>query len=212
MENFMQWLGWFVVLGCVLPLVVLAILGVIGFWIGRQALEGFVQPDATELHKDLAKIRAKHPNLKRDELVQKVIKQQSLKCGLVGAITGVGGFFTLPISLPIDILVTARLQSTMVGFIAELYGYSDSLENKAATYAVMTGGNEISALSTKLIQNYLPRFFGKSFSKLIPFFGAFISFALNYFFAQSTARLAIKWYSSKSKAEILKTGEMAALS
>ena len=95
----------------------------------------------------------------------------------------------------------------MVSFIAQFYGYENSLENKAATYAVMTGSNEIAVLSNKLLLRYLPKLVGKSFVKLIPIVGAGIGFALNYFIAQSTGRIAVQWYESKSRQEILAAGK-----
>ncbi len=210
LENIGQWALWIFLLGCMLPLIVLAIASFFAYRFGKKQLEEFIEPDIEKLNAQYEKIRQKQPDLQRDKLIRQVVNQQALKCGIVGAITGVGGFVTMPISLPIDILVTARMQSTMVGFIARAYGYENSIENKAATVAVMTGSNEITALTGRVVRSYAPRFLGKSFSKLIPLIGGFISFGLNYALAQSMARIAIRWYENKSRDDILGRGQASA--
>lgn len=122
---------------------------------------------------------------------------------------GLRGFVTLPVTLPVDIIVSAKIQSTMVSYIAQAYGYENTIENKAATYAIMSGSGELTHISLRVVRKYAPRFIGKSFSKLIPFLGALISFGVNYFLTQSTARLAIQWYETKSSSELLGETEPA---
>ena len=126
---------------------------------------------------------------------------------MVGAITGLGGFITMPIGLPIDIMLSARYQASMVSFIAQVYGYNNSVENKAATYAVMTGSTQISQVTAGMVTKYIPRFVGKLSSKLIPIAGALVSFAVNYAIARSVGMLAARWYENKPKAEVLSMGE-----
>lgn len=203
MDIIFEWLQWIFLLGCVLPIVVMIMLSVIAFYFGKQWVEDFIAPDVPKLNEKLITMRAKKPNIDDKKLIGKVIHEQAFKCGIVGAITGFGGFVTLPVTLPIDMLLTARYQATMVSFIAQIYGFEDSVENKAATYAVMTGSTEVSKVTTKVIQKYAPRFIGKSFSKLIPVVGAVIAFVVNYFLARSMAGVAIAWYSNKSREEII---------
>ena len=87
-----------------------------------RRFQRFVTPDIGQMQRKLVKLRADNPNAGTEQLVGKIIRQQSFKCGLVGAITGLGGFITLPVALPVDILMSLRLQATMVQFIAMLYG------------------------------------------------------------------------------------------
>lgn len=203
METISNWLQLFFLFGCVLPIVVMIVLGGLAFYFGRKWVEDFVEPDLPKLTAKMAEIQAKEPTISKEKLIGKVVHQQALKCGMVGAVTGIGGFITLPITLPIDMLLTARYQATMVSFIAKVHGYDESVENKAATYAVMTGSTEVSKITTAMIQKYAPRFIGKSFSKLIPIFGAVISFVVNYTLARSMARAANVWYSSNQRETIL---------
>lgn len=203
MDIIFEWLQWIFLLGCVLPIVVTIVLGVIAFYFGKQWIEGFIEPDVPKLNEKLIEMREKKPNIEDKKLIGEIVHEQAFKCGIVGAITGIGGFVTLPITLPIDMLLTARYQATMVSFIAQIYGFEDSVENKAATYAVMTGSVELTQVTKRVIQKYAPRFIGKSFSKLIPVVGAVIAFAVNYFLARSMASVAVRWYSNKSREEII---------
>lgn len=203
MSDFGQVLQWIFLLGCVLPIIVFLILAVLAFFFGKQWIEEYITPDVPDLTERLDKIRQIHPDWNNERIIEKVVQEQAVKCGLVGAITGLGGFATLIFMLPIDLLVTARYQASMVGFIAHVYGYRDSAENKAATFAVITGTNQVSKITTAVVEKYLPRIFTGIFSKLIPILGAAISFGANYFMARSTANLAKRWYTSKTRQELI---------
>jgi hypothetical protein len=207
----MDWLRWIFLLGCVLPLVVMLVLGVLAYIFGRRWVEEFVEPDVDKLHSKLVTLRAKSPNISQQQLVRNVIHEQALKCGVIGAVTGFGGFFTMPIGLPIDIMLSVRYQASMVSFIAQVYGYNNTVENKAATYAVMTGGTQLSQVTAGMLTKYIPRFVGKLSSKLIPIAGALVSFAVNYAIARSVGMLAARWYENKPKAEVLSMGDNSAV-
>jgi uncharacterized protein (DUF697 family) len=209
MENITDILLWIGLLGCVLPLVVLTVLALSAFWFGKRWLENLTEPDVEAIHEDFIAMKAKKPDADRKELIQQVVNRQALKCGAVGFVTGFGGFVTLPVTLPVDILMSVKIQSTMVSYIAQAYGYENSLENKAATYAIMSGSGELTKVSLGVFRQYAPRFIGKSFSKLVPFLGALLSFAVNYIITQSTARLAIQWYETKSEGELLQEASAA---
>jgi uncharacterized protein (DUF697 family) len=204
MENITDILLWIALLGCVLPLVVLTLLTVAAVWFGKRWLENLTEPDVSAIHDEFVAMKAKKPDASRKELIQQVVNRQALKCGAVGFVTGFGGFVTLPVTLPVDIILSAKIQSTMVSYIAQAYGYENTIENKAATYAIMSGSGELTHISLRVFRQYAPRFIGKSFSKLIPLLGALISFGVNYMITQSTARLAIQWYETKSSTELLK--------
>lgn len=198
MNDLLQTMQTLFLVGCVLPFVILLVLAVVLFFFGRRWVEGFVEPDIEQIQQEFAILQQQNPGVAQADLVRKVVNQQAMKCAIVGAVTGFGGFVTLPITLPFDLLLTARYQSTMVSFIGQIYGNAGSVENKAATYAVMTGSTQFAQVSTRMIQTYLPRIIGKSFAKLIPFLGAFISFAVNYALAQATGRVAVRWYETRA--------------
>jgi uncharacterized protein (DUF697 family) len=190
------------VAGCILPIVSLAIIGVVIFWFGRKWLDGLTAPDIQKMMTDYQAEITKNPQVNRQELVQKVINQQAFKCGAVGFITGLGGFFTLPIALPIDLVLSTQYQAAMVNFIAHLYGHPNDRDTQVATWMIMTGSGEVSKMSIKFIMGLVLRVIGKSFSKFVPFLGALVSFGVNYALAQSTGRLALRWYAAKQQRQI----------
>ncbi len=190
------------VVGCVLPMVSLAIIGVVIFWFGRKWLDGLTAPDTQKMMTEYQTAISKNPQANRQDLIQKVINQQAFKCGVVGFITGLGGFFTLPIALPIDLVLSTQFQAAMVNFIAHLYGYPNDRDTQVATWMVMTGSGEVSKMSIKFIMGVVLRVIGKSFSKFVPFLGALVSFGVNYALAQSTGRLALRWYAAKQQRQV----------
>ncbi len=180
---------------CLLPSILIAIIAFFAF----RRLTKYVSPDVGKLQHQLEKMRAKNPNAKHEDLVQKIIRQQSFKCGLIGAVTSIGGFFTLPIALPVDIFLSLQVQNTMVDFIAASYGKTQvsTVEEKLRNYIVLSGGIRATETTTTLILKMFTRVLEKSFSKLIPFIGAAIGFGVNYAIAQGTGRLAVQWYSGR---------------
>lgn len=205
MGQLLESLGNLLLIVCVLPTITLVVLTGLIFWFGKRWFDDFVTPDATKMHEKFLRLQARHPNLSQDRLVRRVINQESLKCGVVGLITGIGGIFTLPITLPIDMILSVRIQATMVSFIAQVYGYEDAADNRMATYVILAQSGELAQMSVKTIIKYIPRFLGKSLSSLIPFLGAIASFLVNVFIAQATARVALRWYGSKTRQQLLGT-------
>lgn len=203
LNNLGQWIQWLFLFGCVLPMVITVVLAGVAFYFGREWVEDFIDPDLPKLQEKMQEIKAKQPDIDNDKLIEKIVKQQAFKCGIVGAITGLGGFVTLPITLPIDLLLTARYQATMVSFIAQVHGFEDSVENKTATYAVITGSTELSKATSVLVRKYAPRVLSKSFSKLIPVLGAVIAFIVNYAMARSMAKAATVWYKSDAREVVM---------
>ncbi len=190
---------------CVLPLVVVLIAGFVLYRVGRQRLDGLVEPDVEKIQARYAQLQAQNPNISREALVSRIIHREALKCGLVGAVTGIGGFYTLPIALPVDVVLSLRIQAALVSFIAHAYGAGDHpREAKLRTYLIMSGSSEATQTTTRVFTGFLLRVVGKSFSKLIPLLSALISFAVNYAIVQVMARVAVRWYSRAENAVVVR--------
>jgi uncharacterized protein (DUF697 family) len=187
--------GGLFVIYCVMPLVLFALTA---FFVSRY-LKRLAAPDVAEMQEKYAALRAANPGLSDDRLVRKIIHQQAFKCGVVGAITGFGGFVTLPIALPVDILASMRIQATMVQFIAATYGYAEVSEQELQirTHLVMAGGARATQATTRFSLRFALRFVSISLAKFVPLIGAAISFAVNYAFAQATGNIAQQWYSGR---------------
>lgn len=176
--------------------VIVILLMVLAIFLALRWFQGYISPDINSMQRSLDDLRRSNPQATTESLVGKIIWRQALKCGIVGAITGLGGFVTLPVALPIDIVVSLKLQATMVQFIAMLYGQGqpDSAELKLQTYMVMTGGVKVTETTFDVIMKFALRVLGDSLAKLIPFVGFIVGFAVNYFIAQATGNLAARWY------------------
>jgi uncharacterized protein (DUF697 family) len=180
---------------CIFPLLLLAITA---FWVTRQ-IRDLATVDDTKIRAQFDRMRADHPQATTDELVRKMIHRQAFRCGVIGALTSFGGFFVMIFTLPIDILASARLQASMVQFIAAAYGHEQAsdAEVKIRTALVMSGGIRAAQATTDMFQGFLVRFLEKAFAKLIPILGAVIGFGVNYFLAQATGNIAQRWYSGE---------------
>ncbi|GAB4508713.1 MAG: hypothetical protein OHK0046_01980 [Anaerolineae bacterium] len=169
-----------------------------GYFFIRQ-LNSFTSPNMPKMLEEYTEQLRKNPNINRRQLMQRIIRRQSLKAGLVGAITGLGGFWTLPIALPADILISLRIQAATVDFIAAVYGHTqyNQVETRVRQYLITTGGVKAMESTTNYLTRLAVRLMGKWFSKLIPIISAVISFTVNYAFAQAGANIAMQWYAQK---------------
>lgn len=198
MEDLGNLLLLIVMLLCVLPALGLLIVGGIIFYVGRKHYSEWVSTDASKLYATYQASYAQNPNADTSIIVQKIIQQQAFRCGVIGAITGFGGFVTLPLSLPVDLYFSSRIQASMVEFIAQAYGMSAAqLDGRLATYAILAGSDRVTNWSIQYALRLITRVMGKSLSKFVPVIGALISFGVNYFFALSAGRVAVRWYAGR---------------
>jgi len=182
-------------------LIIVALLVVIAAYFAVRQIQRFFLTDSAKLQRQLDQLRAENPRLNTDALMRKLINSQSLKCGLVGAIAALGGFVTLPIALPIDILLSMRIQATMVQFIAAAYDQTNTAgrQVKLQTQMVMAGSVEVTETATSLIMRFVLRLLGESLSLLIPLIGSLVGFGVNYAIAQATGHMALRFYSANSR-------------
>lgn len=185
---------------CILPATLATLAGVWALWAGNQFVQGFITNDVAAVQKRYEKLRAKHPGAAPDVVAQKIINAEALRCGWIGALTSFGGFFTLPIALPIDLLLSARIQSEMVDLLALHYGAKQAgeTEQKVKTMMVMVGGTQVAEAATKFLSAGCARLLTKFFAKLIPLAGALVGFGVNYAIARATGTIAAAWYKRKA--------------
>ncbi len=183
---------------CVVPSLLLTLAAIL---IVRR-LTTFASPDVSAMKRTFEKAQASQPQAPKAALVQQVIHQQAVRCGILGAVTSVGGFVTLPVALPLDILVSARIQAGLLQFIAESYGHGDASkpEVEIRTALVMTGGLRATESTFNLVMRFAVRILGKSFAKVVPVLGAVVGFAVNYATARAMGTLALRWYARNSAA------------
>lgn len=75
-----------------------------------------------------------------EEAIDSLIKWQTRKCSTTGFLTGLGGFLTIPVTVPTDLAVNYYIQLRMIAAIAHIRGYdiySDKL--KSFIYLALVG-------------------------------------------------------------------------
>ena len=73
--------------------------------------------------------------------------RKSIKSGLIGGFTGLGGLITLPVSIPADLVCSWRIQASMAFSIAYIYGHTkDTKDLKTDLYIILAGDSAKEAL------------------------------------------------------------------
>lgn len=185
----------FFVLFCVVPLVLTV--GAVYLLIRR--LNRLAAPDITRVNAQYSRMKERERDTDDTALVRRVIRGQAFRAGVVGGVTSIGGFWTLPIALPIDMAISTQIQATMVEFIARRYGHENdtAIERQVRSALITRGSSQLTESTVRVLLAWATRITGKSFAKLIPFLGAFIGFAVNYGIAQATGELALRYYKNK---------------
>jgi len=192
---------------CVVPFIVL-LAGF--FWLVRSG-QRYLTPDVEELRARFEQMKARNPGLTADQLVQKIINQQALRSGIVGALTSVGGLPTLPFGLTIDLIASSRIQSAtlyLISWALDSQGTRSTVPvlNLLQAFRLVEGASveEIVAAQTQAIGSQVTRRLAvmlaeKAFAKVIPGLGLVIGFVVNYAMAQGVSRVAVHWYKRSLK-------------
>ncbi|MDX2140921.1 MAG: hypothetical protein SF123_22750 [Chloroflexota bacterium] len=194
---------WLVLLACIVPTVLLALLAVV---LVRRSQQ-FLAPDLSALQQRFERMKQQDPNAARDVFIRKIIRRQSLGAGIIGAITSVGGIPLLPIGLIADLYLSARNQNATMQFLAWAYGIDDEQRSLKLGESLALRALDRFQITPERLTQWQTQFAGrvyreligvilsKSFAKLIPFAGLIIGFAVNYFSARLFATLASQYYS-----------------
>ncbi|MEO1133439.1 MAG: EcsC family protein, partial [Cyanobacteria bacterium J06639_1] len=184
--------------------------------------EGVIQSSKPSVQSYVNQMSERHPQLTKDELAKRIVSRKSLKNGLVGAVTGVGGLITLPVTVPANIAGTWRVQIIMAMAIARLY---ECEVDKTDIYLILAGNSAKETLkrlgvevgkhvTRKAVNRYITREVMKkiwalmgrkiitkagekslvSFTKMILLIGAPIGFGFDWTATQAVGRTAIRYY------------------
>jgi len=126
------------------------------------------------------KLRSQNPGISNADLAKKIVRRKSTKNGMVGAATGIGGFLTLPLSVPADMFASWKIQIFLALVIAHVYGHNNNTADiRTDVYLILAGdsakealkrlGIEVSKGVTKKAMNkYVTREIMKKIWKIIP--------------------------------------------
>lgn len=102
-----------------------------------KCLEGIpmVSPDVEEMAKDYLN---KHSTT--EEACKAMLKNQIIKCTTSGALTGLGGVITMPVTIPANIGSVIYVQMRMIACTAYMGGYDlNSDQTQTFVYACLAG-------------------------------------------------------------------------
>lgn len=208
--NLGEWILMAFLFFFVLPILAFAVLAFFAYRGGQRRLQAWLGRDVSNLHEEYHELLGPRYGLNQNQALERIIREQAFRAGTIGAITSVGGFVTLPIALPVDIVLSFRIQASLISFIGQLHAGSSMGSNSVniKDYLIMTGSSRVTQSTTRFLISVALRILGKSFSKLIPVVGAFIGFGVNFAIVQLMGRAMIRWYSSKQ----CESGELTACS
>ena len=185
----MDWTTVFAILIalCVIGLLLLMAVLLFTYFYLRGQIARYLIPNPLEIARDLERLARVHPQLDEDALAHVVIKSTATFVGIVGFITGIGGFFVAIIGLPFDLAVCTRRQMKMVQIITAIYGNADlDPDMLQARYMALVAGG---AGAGWILKKAVPKLLGES----IPFLGAFVGFGFNWVATRSVGKAAIVW-------------------
>ena len=88
----------------------------------EKAIESLVNwvigSDPEEVTNYINKLRSDNPQFTNKQIAEKIVKEQSINSGLLGAVTGLGGLITLPATIPIDLVKAWKIQAYTIRCIA----------------------------------------------------------------------------------------------
>lgn len=124
-------------------------------------------------------IRRLNPDMDRLGLARRIVRRRSLKAGGLGAVCGLGGFITMPVTLPTNLYYTFRIQARMVLAIAHIYGWDIRDEDVITDMLLVMGGTSslqaaksvgvpiAQEFAKKAVQKYINREVMKKINKVV---------------------------------------------
>lgn len=173
--------------------------------LGRQGIGSFHSPERV-----VGQLRAAHPGDTNEQTVQRLINLHCSESAVQGAISGVGGLFTLVLSLPLSLFADGVIQARLAYAIALTYGHdpdAPQTQELVAGCLAGVGGNSaraagvgapralVAAVRRRAIRRVgaklLTRVGGEGAARLVPVAGAAAAGALDYALTQGVARRAV---------------------
>lgn len=196
-------LGLTLIACCIIPFMLITVATVWTLRYGRA----YIIPDFADMQADFLKLKNKYPHEADSKLAQRIINKQARRSGVIGALTSVGGIFILPFGLALDMYSSARIQNTMLQFLAWVYAPStnassslallDALKlqsNQTAQNLAIAGTHR---LSRGIYRRVMVEVAEKSFAKLIPIIGLAFGYGVNYFATRGMGEAVRRYYENR---------------
>lgn len=145
-----------------------------------ELVTSYAQSSIPAIDKYVARLRSQNVGLSDDDLAALIVRRKSMKCGLIGAATGVPGILALPATIPADLIGCWRVQIVMAVAVARVYGHTpDSTDLKTDILLILAGdaANQVlkrvgiesgKHVTKRLVQKYVTREVMKKVWKVVP--------------------------------------------
>lgn len=90
----------------------------------EKMIDKFIRHEPQKIQKRIEELKLKNSKLNQFQIAQKIINDQSVWGGVLGASTGLAGIFLLPVAVSVDLVKYLRVQAYMICCLAYLHGYS----------------------------------------------------------------------------------------
>jgi hypothetical protein len=108
----------------------------------ESLIDWVIGSDPGEVTNYINKLHSDHPEFTNKQIAEKIINEQSINSGLLGAVTGLGGLMTLPATVPIDLVKAYKIQAFTIRSIAYIYGYTpQTTDLKTDIFLVLSNGS-----------------------------------------------------------------------
>ena len=135
----------------------------------------------------------------KEAALKEFIKNQILKRTTSGFVTGFGGIFTLPLTLPANVTSVLYIQLRMVAAIAKIYGY-DIRSDAVQTYCYIcllgnAAANILKDSGIKVCEKFTIN--AVNLSKCVPLVGGIVGGAVDNISTRIIANRAIEFFKPK---------------
>ena len=90
----------------------------------EKLVDWMIETGQQDIDEYVNKLKSQNPGISNDDLAKKIVRRKSMKNGLVGAVTGLGGLITLPLAVPVDLIASWKIQIFIALTVAHVYGHN----------------------------------------------------------------------------------------
>jgi hypothetical protein len=134
----------------------------------ESLIDWVIGSESDEVTNYINKLRSDNPEFTNKQIAEKIVNEQSINSGLLGAVTGLGGLMTLPATIPIDLVKAYKIQAFTIRSIAYIYGYTPQNTDLKTDIFLLLSNGSIEDLKKLVITEALkaaPKYTSKSFTK-----------------------------------------------
>ena len=160
----------------------------------RGKVSTLFSEDISHLTQKEATYRQRFPKEDEAQILQRVIRSEARIAGTVGFFAGLGGVITLPITLPINILATIRIQYRLAEFLISKQANRPLRTDtqRAKALAVVFGSSRLSDAGSKVAIRTAGKYAPQVALKCIPLIGAITGFLIDYYGTRAIGKLTSK--------------------